>query len=145
MNKTPLMLVKERFETKAKLVEAVGALATEELWLDRVNSVKGLAKVSNEKLLRLHAVLTTVKEKFGTRAKLIAATLELEKREKDAGYKSRLEGYATPRLLDLHGSLSRSAKRAAKRAEVKPAPAKPAAKVKTSRSKKAQAKAKKAA
>ena len=128
MKKTPLALVKERFESKAKLVEAVSALATEELWLDRVNSVKGLARISNEKLLRLHELLTALKKDFGSRAKLIAASLELEKRTKDTGYKARLESYPTPRLWDHYSSVSRAAKRAAKKAAAQPTAAKPAAK-----------------
>ncbi|HOU91459.1 MAG TPA: hypothetical protein PLU22_10475, partial [Polyangiaceae bacterium] len=68
MKKTPLAEVKERFETKEKLVEAVEHLATDELWIDRYNEIKGLMSVSNQKLLRLHAILTEVKASFGTRA-----------------------------------------------------------------------------
>ncbi|MCA9599664.1 MAG: hypothetical protein KC776_40425 [Myxococcales bacterium] len=111
MKKTPLAVVKERFESKEKLVEAVQNLATEELWLDRVNDDKGLARVSNEKLLRLHDVLSTVKKDFGSRDKLIGSILELEKRTKDEGYKTRLQRYPTPRLLDLHRAVSRRTKK----------------------------------
>lgn len=106
-----LAVVKERFESKEKLVEAVQNLATEELWLDRVNDDKGLARVSNEKLLRLHDVLSTVKKDFGSRDKLIGSILELEKRTKDEGYKTRLQRYPTPRLLDLHRAVSRRTKK----------------------------------
>lgn len=137
MKKTPLALVKERFESKSKLVEAVKLLTTSELWIDRLSQEKGLEHVSNTKLLRLHATLTEVKEKFGTRAKLIDALLEAEKRTKDAGYKSKLEGFPTPRLVDALASASRRAKRAA--ADATAAAAKPAKK-KVPRSKKAQAK-----
>ncbi len=139
MKKSPLSQVNQRFESKEKLVQALEKLATADLWLDRVSEVKGLAKVSNAKLLRLHQVLTTVKERFGSRAKLIDAILTLEKRSKDAGYKTRLERYAVPRLLDLHESAARRARRAEARA--KKAPAKPKTKKKVARSKKAQAKA----
>jgi hypothetical protein len=148
MKKTPLVLVKERFESKEKLVEAVQTLANAELWIDRLNEVKGLAKVSNAKLLRLHDLLTELKEKFGSRAKLIDAILDAEKRVKDAGFKSKLEAYPTPRLLDLWKAATRRAKRVAKAAAKKAAAAakpgaKPAAapKKKVARSKKAQAKA----
>lgn len=116
MKKTPLALVKERFESKDKLVEAVQKLATKDLWLDRTNDVKGLSRVSNEKLLRLHDVLATVQKDFGTRDKLIAAILDAEKRTKDDGYKTRLEGHPLPRLLDQYRSASRRKARAEKTA-----------------------------
>jgi hypothetical protein len=112
MKKTPLSAAKERFSSKDKLVEAVQKLATNDLWLDRVNGSKGLARVSNAKLLRLHDVLTKVSKDFGSRGKLIDAILVVEKRTKDAGYKTRLEGYPLPRLVDLHAAASRRAKRA---------------------------------
>ncbi|MBK8995588.1 MAG: hypothetical protein IPM35_07565 [Myxococcales bacterium] len=129
MKKTPLSLANERFTSKDKLVEAVQKLATDDLWLDRVNEAKGLGRVSNAKLLRLHEILTRVKKDFGSRAKLIDAILTLEKRGKDAGYKARLEAYPLPRLVDLHGAASRRAKRAEAKAKAAPAPKKkPAAK-----------------
>jgi hypothetical protein len=139
MKKTPLNLVKERFESKDKLVAAVEKLASSDLWLDRLNDVKGLAHVSNAKLLRLHTTLTSAKEQFGSRAKLIDAILELEKRGKDAGLKLRLEKFPIPRLLDLHRSASRRAKRA--QAAATPAEAKPKAKVKPKATTKATTKA----
>jgi hypothetical protein len=126
MKKTPVSVVKEKYGDKEKLVAAVQKLATEELWLDRVNETKGLARVSNAKLLRLIDTLGSVKERFGTRAKLIDAILVLEKRTKDAGYQARLEGYPTPRLLDHHDAAAKRAKRA--EAAAKAAPAKPAKK-----------------
>lgn len=100
MAKSPIAIVKEKFGDKAKLVAAVTAFTTDDLWLARTNAEKGLARVSNAKLLRLHATFTTVKEKFGTRAKLIDAILDAEKRTKDDGYKARLAGYPVPRLYD---------------------------------------------
>lgn len=127
MSKSPLASVKDRFESKEKLVAAVEKLATKDLWVDRVNGAKGLAKVSNAKLLRLHTLLTQAKESFGTRDKLIASIAELAKRGKDKGYAARLGDYPLPRLLDLHRSLSRSSKRAAA-AEAKAPKAAPKAK-----------------
>jgi hypothetical protein len=75
-----------------------------------------------------------VKEKFGTRFKLIDAILELESRAKDEGYRTRLLAYPVPRLWDMYKSAdkrqahakSRAAKAAAK--PVAKAPAKPAKK-----------------
>jgi hypothetical protein len=115
-NKAPLAIVKERFGDKTKLVEAIKGLATEELWLGRTNTDqggnRGLEHVSNAKLLRLHATFTEVKEKFGTRDKLIEAVLTAENRSKDAGYKKRIEAYPVPRLYDHYKSASKRAKTA---------------------------------
>ena len=115
---TPLNTVKERFESKEKLVAAVEKLMTEDLWVPRLSSDrggnKGVSQISNAKLLRLHDALSSAKEQFGTRAKLIDAILELDKRTKDAGYRTRLEAYPAPRLLDLHQSSARRAKKSEK-------------------------------
>lgn len=135
MKKSPLQLVQDKFESKDALVKAVEALATGDLWIDRLNAVKGFSSISNSKLIRLHSHLSRAKSEFGSRAKLIAAILDVEKRAKDAGYQARLEEYPLPRLLDLLDSATRASKKAAK------SPAAPAAK-KLHRSKKAQAKAK---
>lgn len=130
--KSPLSAVKDRFGDKAKLVAELEKLAkSDELWVSRVNENKGLAHVSNAKLLRLHATFTTVKEKFGTRAKLIDAIAEIERRTKDEGYKARLGAYPVPRLWDLYQSASKRAGDAAKKlaaTEKKAAPKKKAAK-----------------
>ena len=105
MAKSPLALVKDKFGDKAKLVAAVQAFADDNaLWLGRAQEGKGLAHVSNAKLLRLHGVFTEVKKVFGSREKLIAAILETEKRTKDAGYKARLEAFPIPRLFDQYTS-----------------------------------------
>lgn len=100
--KSPLALVKERFENKDGLIKAFKELATEDLWIDRVGSDKGLDSVSNKKLLRLHTLLSNVKKEFGSRAKLIEAVLTQEKRVKDEGYKTHLSRLSTPRLFDLY-------------------------------------------
>ena len=104
MKTTPFQQVKANFGDKAKLVSAVQALATDALWLD---PDKGLARISNTKLLRLHAALTRAKEQFGSRDGLVNAVLGLVKRGKDDGYKARLATYPVPRLLDLHDSLNK--------------------------------------
>lgn len=113
----PLAAVKEKFGDKKKLVAAVEAFTKkDDLWVGRLNDKKGLAHVSNAKLIRLHATFTEVKEKFGTRDKLIAAILEVEKRAKDEGYKARLSGYPVPRLYDLYKSSSKRSSAAEKKA-----------------------------
>lgn len=122
-SQSPLNKVKAKFESKSKLVEAVTAFTSEDLWVGRTNKdrggKKGLAHVSNAKLLRLHTIFSAVKEQFGTREKLIASILEIEKRTKDEGYKSRLSAFPVPRLFDHYKSAQKRAK-AAERAS-KPA------------------------
>lgn len=115
-SKSPLQIVKEKFGDKAQLVEAVKAFTTEDLWVGHLNQDKGLERVSNAKLLRLHAVFSTVKNEFGTRQKLIDAILDLEKRTKDEGLKKKLSAYPVPRLYDTYKSAKKRAAAAAKRA-----------------------------
>ena len=148
--KTPLLIMKEKFGEKAKLVEALEKLTGDALWVSRTNKDKGLAHVSNAKLLRLHETFTAVKEKFGTRDKLIDAILEIEKRSKDAGLRQKLAEWPVPRLFDAYKSASRrhaaatkppATKRAAPPpAKVKAAPAKPAKAAKTAKKKSSKAK-----
>jgi hypothetical protein len=109
--KSPLASVKEIFGDKAKLVSAVETLTSEELWVARTNKNKGLAHVSNAKLLRLHATLSQVKEKFGSREKLIDAILELLKRPKDAGLRQKFAAWPVPRLYDTYRATERRAAR----------------------------------
>jgi hypothetical protein len=104
---SPLSLVKETFGDKAKLVSALEKLTGEELWMERTNKDKGLAHVSNAKLLRLHATFTEVKEKFGTREKLIDAILDVQKRSKDSGLRQKLSGWPVPRLYDTYKSVAK--------------------------------------
>ena len=122
---SPLAMMKEKFGEKAKLVEAVTSFTSEDLWVGRTNKDrggdKGLDHVSNAKLLRLHAIFSAVKEKFGTREKLIAAILDSEKRTKDEGYKSRLSAHPVPRLYDHYRAAEKRAKAAAAKTAAKKA------------------------
>jgi hypothetical protein len=147
---SPLAIVKDKFGDKDKLVAAIEKLADGDLWLGRTNERKGLAHVSNAKLLRLHRIFSAVKEKFGTRAKLIDAILELEKRTKDDGFRARLEKHPVPRLFDEYGAAAKrahasepkkprdkTAEKKAPKAAAKPAAKKPAAKKASAAKKKA--------
>ena len=132
MSATPLAVVKEKFGEKAKLVAEVEKFTKDDdLWVSRTNADKGLKHVSNAKLVKLHRTFSEVKEKFGTRAKLIDAILEVEKRVKDDGYKTRLGKFPVPRLYDLYKSAAKRAGASAKAkdggGEKKPKPAKKAA------------------
>jgi hypothetical protein len=142
MPKSPLATVTERFKDKAALIDAVKALATDDLWIDRVNEDKGLPRISNRKLLHLHDVLSQVKKDHGSRSKLIDALLESEKRSKDAGYRTHLEKLSTPALM---AQLNVSKKRNLPKKEAKPKPKAEAAPKATAPKKKAAKAAKKAA
>jgi hypothetical protein len=113
MGKTPLETIKERFNDKAGLVQALRSLIGDELWTDRLNADKGLDSVSNKKLLRLHAVLSSVKSQFGSRGKLIDAILADEKRSKDADYRKSLERLPTPQLFQIVSAVNKRSKRSA--------------------------------
>jgi len=113
MKKSPLQTVKERFSDKAGLVKAVTELATEALWLDRVNGDKGLDRVSNAKLLHLHELLSQLKKDFGSRDKLIGEIAKLQKRVKDTDYQAALKNLSTPRLMDTYRAAAKRAKSAA--------------------------------
>ncbi|HJL18012.1 MAG TPA: hypothetical protein RMH99_20280 [Sandaracinaceae bacterium LLY-WYZ-13_1] len=108
MKLSPLAQVKDRFGSKKELIEAIQKLTDDDLFLDRLNEDKGLERVSNKKLLHLHAVLTEVKEQFGSRDQLIDAICEVEGR-KDEGYKTRLGRWPTPRLYDWYRSAKKRA------------------------------------
>ncbi|MDP9149899.1 MAG: hypothetical protein M3O36_08185 [Myxococcota bacterium] len=124
---SPLALVKEKFGDKKKLVEAVEKFTSDDLWVARTNKDKGLAHVSNAKLLRLQATFLEVKEKFGTREKLVDAILELQKRSQDAGFRQRLLSWPVPRLYDAYKSTAKRMKRVQAETANSKAPAKPAA------------------
>jgi hypothetical protein len=137
---SPLATLKDKFGDKSKLVSELEKFTKDDdLWVSRTNKDKGLAHVSNAKLLKLHRTFTEVKEKFGSRAKLIDAICEIEKRSKDDGYKKRLGAYPVPRLYDLYKSANK--RNTAKTAPKKKATPKVAAPKKAAAAKKTSAKA----
>jgi hypothetical protein len=113
MGKTPLATIKERFNDKAGLVKALRSLIGDELWTDRLNADKGLDSVSNKKLLHLHDVLSQVKSQFGSRAKMIDAIADADKRAKDADYKKGLAARSTSQLFEIYRAGQKRGKRAA--------------------------------
>jgi hypothetical protein len=69
-----------------------------------------LRTASNRQLLRLATVTETVKKKWGSREKLIAAIGAAKKKSKDQDYLARLDTFSLPRLLDLVTSAERQAR-----------------------------------
>jgi hypothetical protein len=105
----PLGRVKERFGTKEDLVKTlVEPLAAADEDTDIVKD--RLLKASNQQLLRLQRVVTTVKEKWGSRDKLIAAIGAAMKKTKDQDYLAKLATFSLPRLLDLGISAERASR-----------------------------------
>ena len=124
---SPLSRRNAGFGSKAELITKIKGLATEDLWVGRLNDDKSWSGISNTKLLRLHEVLSQVKDKFGSRDKLIDALVTAQGRGKDADYKKHFANWPAPRLLDA----LRSAEHRNKNAPAPKAPAaKPAAKAK---------------
>jgi hypothetical protein len=96
--KSPLEEVNDKFGGKDKLVEKlVGLLESDE---PKEELRKRLLAVANKKLLRLHSVASLVKEKYGSREKLLEQLATSTGRAKDKDYKTRLESFTTPRLVD---------------------------------------------
>ena len=123
---TPSKTVKDRFGDKKKLVDALKPFLGEDLWVGRENKDKGLSRISNAKLVRLFDTFSAVQSKWGTRGKLIDAILDAEGRQKDAGYKAKIETWPVARLYDKWKSAS---KKSGSGESVKPARAdKPKAK-----------------
>ena len=107
MKKSPLQQIKERFESKEKLVKELKAMFDKgDLFIERLNPDKGLASVANAKLLKLYDTAQEVKEKFKTRDKLIAEILTLLNRSKDIGLKEKFDKWGLPRLWDYYKSVS---------------------------------------
>lgn len=67
-----------------------------------------LKKASNAQLLRLSRATQVLKEKFGSRDKLIEAIGAAAKKAKDKDYLAKLETYSLPQLLDLAAASQRA-------------------------------------
>ncbi len=139
MSKSPSALVQEKFGDKAKLVAALEPFTRDDFWVAHPREGKGLAHVSNAKLLHLYEVFTAVKAKFANRFKLVDAICDLEKRTKDEGFKKRLLKFPVPRLWDLYRVAVKRTARAEKTAASPRGKATAAIKAAASKPKKAAA------
>lgn len=117
--KSPLAQVNEQFGNKEKLIDALLALPAEIVERARAEEDKDafrkrLSSAANRKLLRLHALGTTVKQRWGNKEGLVDALLGLMNRGKDQDYRSKLLSCPVAKLYDqFQGAEKRS----------KPAPA----------------------
>ncbi len=111
MKKTPLQRVRETFGSKDELVAAVAKLVEPRAGEDAAGLSARLRRVSNAKLLHLHAVGTKV-QALGGKDALVKKIAELKGQPKDLPYLDALGRKSLGALLDLHASLSRKAARA---------------------------------
>lgn len=105
----PKARVAEAHGTKAALAKTVAQA------LARADEDAGaledrLKTASNAQLLRLSQATQTLKQKFGDRAKLIAAIGSATKKSTDKDYLAKLDTYSLPYLLDLAASAQRAAR-----------------------------------
>ncbi len=100
MKATPLQIVKDKFQTRANLVDTIIPL------LDGADdgTRARLMSASNRKLLRIHETALIVRDKFGGRKNLKDAilTARYPKGNPDDGFLKRLEEASLKRLLELH-------------------------------------------
>jgi hypothetical protein len=97
---TPLQAVKRLYGSKEKLIDKLVDLARDPD--EDAGEVKErLATVSNKKLLRLADVQKRVKDKYGSRDKLVDALGKSMGKAKDADYLASLGSISTARLLDM--------------------------------------------
>ncbi len=116
MKKTPLQQVKEKFGSKENLVKELKKIFDAgDLFDNRLNVDKGMATVSNAKLLKLMQVAEEVKGRFSNRANLIEDMLKAMGRIKDEGMRTRLEKWTLPRLWDHYQSVVKKQKAAQKK------------------------------
>lgn len=133
MKKSPLVLVKDQFGSKEKLVDALIALPEsvfdrgEDGEDDKDAFRKRLLGAANSKLLRLHRTGKAVSERWGSKAKLVEAILDLRKRTKDQDYRTKLSTLPIGKLYDQVSSLEKTARKAKRKATPRP-PAKAAPK-----------------
>lgn len=109
--KSPLQLVKELHGNKEKLVHKLVELV-EKSEETKEQLVTRLQAAPNSKLLRLHDVLTTIKQTFGSQDKLVSAVAAGLNKAKDADYVKKLQSYTPSKLLDLYNNQQKKARRA---------------------------------
>lgn len=105
----PAGRVKAGHGSKDDLVKKiVEPLAAEDQDTDALSD--RLRKASNKQLLRLLRVVETVKDKYGSREKLIDTLGKLLGKAKDKDYLAKLGTFSLPRLLDMVRSAERRAR-----------------------------------
>lgn len=115
--KSPLSIVKESFGGKDKLVDQLVGLLGSSSDEPKDELKKRLLGAPNSKLLRLHKVATTVKDKYGSREKLVDAAAAAVGKAKDKDFVTKLGTYSSARLVGLAGDAAKKAGRIAAKAK----------------------------
>jgi hypothetical protein len=103
---TPLAKVKRLHGSKESLIDALAADLARESGDSKDELTARLTGAPNTKLLRLHAAMASVREKYGSKDKLIQAISKARGHGKDQDYAAKLQSYSIPRLLDMARSAS---------------------------------------
>lgn len=111
---TPLHTVKDKFGSKEALVDKLVPLLDRREDESDAEFKERLLRVSNRKLLRLLDRVEAVRDRFGSREKLVDSIVELKgaKGQNADDQRRVLSGQGTGRLLSAHWGLSRAARRA---------------------------------
>lgn len=106
---TPVQAMKRLYGNKDKLIESVVEVARNAG--EEAGEVKDrLVAVSNAKLLRLAEVGKTIKDKYGSRDKLVDSLSAAMGKAKDKDYVEKLKTYSPSRLLDMMKAAERRAR-----------------------------------
>jgi hypothetical protein len=109
---TPLQAVKRLYGNKEKLIESVVEVARGAG--EEAGEVKDrLVSVSNKKLLRLATVGKSIKDKYGSRDKLVASLSSSLGKAKDNDYVEKLKSLSSSRLLDMVKAAERKVRKQA--------------------------------
>lgn len=109
MAKSPLQIVKEKYGSKDKLIEAAAKVLEPAQGEESGEFKQRLKYVSNAKLLHLVDVADRV-AKLGGKSALAQSVADLRKQGKDKDFVRKLGESSMSALVDMHRSLSRAAK-----------------------------------
>jgi hypothetical protein len=111
--KSPIQIVAERFGTKAALAEKLIPVLDRRAGEEDEEFAQRIRTSSNRQLLRLLAAHERTESEFSGKAGLVQKISELKLGRVDSDYTTKLSKYARTRLLDLHDSLARRARKTA--------------------------------
>jgi len=103
---SPLAQVKEKFETKEKLVDEIVSFLKPPRG-EKEELRERLTVQSNSNLLRLHENAKHIQEEFGSKDKLVERINTLMGHAKDEDHKERLAEYSPGKLIDMFKALDK--------------------------------------
>jgi hypothetical protein len=119
--KSPLAIVNETFGAKDKLVDKLVGLLDRSDDESKDDLRKRLSSAANTKLLHLHQVAVTVKDKYGSHDSLVDQVGKALGRSKDKPFIQSLAGYSDSRLIALAKATERKTKKTTKAKSAKAA------------------------